>query len=181
VEHLAYATAHGRVRFDRSDQLRVEVLLGARAIALEPIVVTERRQGALAQSGFYDRRAQGTGVFVEVDEARRLRTSRVTDLLVGQPAIRMIPAGPMGTDVDIRIAGTEQFAAEGFRDCQPAVYLDGMLMRHGGPPNPQDHVLSDVIDPNAVAGIEVFRRASETPVRYRGSGSACGVVLIWTR
>lgn len=184
VEHVAYGTATGAVRFERSEQLTLEVLLGTRAIPLEPVVVTERRHRSLAQSGFYDRRARGTGVFVEVDDARRLRTSRVTDLLVGQPAIRMVPAGPMGTDVDIRIAGTDQPDVSGermLRECQPTVFLDGMLMRRGGVPNPQDHVLSDIINPDAVAGIEVFRRASEIPVQYRGSGAACGVVLIWTR
>jgi hypothetical protein len=181
VEHVAYATAEGTVRFGRSDQLRLQVMLSTRAIALEPIVVTERRHGALARSGFYDRRARGTGVFVEVDDARRLRTSSVTDLLSGQPAIRTITAGPRGTETDIRIAGTEQFDTEGMRDCQPAVYLDGSLMRQAGRPKPHDHVLSDIVVPGSVAGIEVFRRASETPVRYRGAGAACGVVLIWTR
>jgi hypothetical protein len=181
VEHLAYATAEGPLRFSRSDELRLEVRLSSRAIALDPIVVTERRHGALAMSGFYDRRAGGRGVFVEVDEARRLRTSRVTDLLAGQPAIRLVAAGPMGSDVDVRIAGTEQMSMDGFRDCQPAVYLDGLLMRQPGEPRAYDHVLSDIINPDAVAGIEVFRRATETPVQYRGSGAACGVVLIWTR
>jgi hypothetical protein len=183
AEHVGYATAEGEVRFDRSDQLRLEVLMATRAIALDPIVVTERRRGLLADAGFYARRDTGLGVFVEVDEVQRARATQVTDLLAGRSNIRVIQVPPFGTD--IRIAGTERVDSRdggtGWVQCAPAVYLDGAMVRTAGEPKPEDPPLSDIISPQAVAAVEVFRRPSEVPARFGGVGAACGVVLLWTR
>jgi hypothetical protein len=179
VEHVAFAPAVGPIRFDRSDQVRVEVVLATRAIELDPIVVTERRRGALAEAGFYERQARGRGVFVEMDDARRQRTSRLTDLLAGQSMVRLVNTGPFRDDV--RIAATERMSETGFRDCQPAIYLDGAIMRRAGDPRDTDPVLNDVVGSEHIAGIEVFRRATEVPIRFAGAGAACGVILIWTR
>jgi hypothetical protein len=179
VEHLAFEPAEGAIRFERSDQVRIEVVLSSRVLELAPIVVTERRRGPLAAVGFYDRQASGMGVFVEVDEARRQRTSRVMDLLVGERMIRTVSPRPFVDD--IRIAGTERISESGFRDCQPAIYMDGMIMRRAGEPRDHDYVLNEVVSSNDIAGIEVFRRSTEVPPRYSGAGAACGVILIWTR
>jgi hypothetical protein len=178
VEHVAYVPAEGTVRFDRSDELRIEVALSTRVLDLEPIVVTERRRGALADAGFYQRRAAGAGVFVEVDESRRQRTSAVSALLVGERMVRLVP---VGSATDVRVAGTERFSAEGFSDCQPAVYLDGILMRRGGAPSAHDRVLDEIVSSSNVAGVELFRQPAEVPIRYGGAGAACGVILLWTR
>jgi hypothetical protein len=183
AEHVGYATAQGEVRFDRSEQLRLEVLMTTRAIALDPIVVTERRRGLLADAGFYARRDTGLGVFVEVEEVQRTRSTQVTDLLAGRSNIRVIQVPPFGTD--IRIAGTERIDSRdggtGWVQCAPAVYLNGAMVRTAGEPKPEDPPLSDIISPQAVAAIEVFRRPSEVPARFGGVGAACGVVLLWTR
>jgi hypothetical protein len=179
VEHVAFAPAEGGVRFDRSDQVRVEVVLATRAIELDPIVVTERRRGALAEAGFYDRQARAMGVFVELDDARRQRTSRLTDLLVGERMVRLVNTGPFRDD--IRIAATERISETGFRDCQPAIYLDGAIMRRAGEPRDTDPVLNDIVSSEHISGIEVFRRATEVPPQFAGAGASCGVILIWTR
>jgi hypothetical protein len=179
VEHLAYSPSEGAVRFDRDDQLRVEVALSTRAIELEGITVTERRRGALADAGFYDRMAHGMGVFVEVDEMHRQRASRAGDYLMGQRMIRTVSPRPYVEDV--RIAGTERISESGFRDCQPAIYMDGALVRRAGEPRDEDLVFNDIVSASHIAGIEVFRRSTEVPPRYSGAGAACGVILVWTR
>jgi protocatechuate 3,4-dioxygenase beta subunit len=179
AEHVAFAVAEGPVRFERSDQVRIEVLMSSRAIELEPIVVTERRRGVLADAGFYERQARGMGVFVEVDDARRQRVSNVADMLTGERMIRVVRTGAFGYDV--RIVGTERVSESGFRDCQPAIYMDGMLMRSAGEPRTGEQVLSDIVSSDMVAAVEVFRRSTEIPPRFSGAGAACGVVLVWTR
>jgi hypothetical protein len=179
VEHLAYSPAEGAVRFDRDDQLRVEVALSTRAIELEGITVTERRRGALADAGFYERMARGMGVFVEVDERHRQRASRAGDYLVGERMLRTVRPRPFAED--IRIAGTERFSESGFRDCQPAIYMDGALIRRAGEPRNEDPVFNDIVSASHIAGIEVFRRSTEVPPQYSGAGAACGVILVWTR
>lgn len=171
VEHIGYATSEGGVRFDSDTQIRMEVLLSSRVLALDPIVVTERRRGRLTDVGFYDRSREGRGIFVEVDDALRQRNSRVTQLLAGKPSIRIARMGVFG-DEDIRIAGV---------GCQPSIYLDGVMVRKAGTRDPNDLLLSQVISAEMVAAVEVFRRATEVPPRWGGVNAACGVVLIWTR
>jgi hypothetical protein len=170
VEHLGYATADGTLTFDRHTQLRLGVALSTRPIELDPIVVTERRPTALTHVGFYDRRARGFGTFVEVDDALRGRASRSTDLLRGQPFIGIRQVNTFG-DEDVTL-GT---------GCAPAIYLDGALVRPGGPQRGGGVTLSQIVSPDAVAAIEVFRRASQIPARWGGASAGCGVIVVWTR
>jgi hypothetical protein len=171
VEHVAYATSEGAVRFDSDTQLRMEVVLATRVLQLDPIVVTERRVGRLHDVGFYERSREGRGVFVEVDEALRRRSSRVTQFLVGKPSLRIARMGVFG-DEDVLIAGA---------GCQPAIYLDGVMVRQPGNRDPNDLLLSQVASPDMIAGVEVFRRATEVPPRWGGVRAMCGVILLWTR
>lgn len=64
--------------------------------------------------------------------------------------------------------------------CYAPIYLDGVSYWGPGLPGvpPPDVEQLNVID---LEGIEVYRGMSEAPLQYRAFGSACGVVLLWTR
>jgi hypothetical protein len=51
--------------------------------------------------------------------------------------------------------------------------------------NRQENALSldDIGHPSTVAGIEVYRSASQVPVQFGGSSieTLCGVIVVWTR
>ena len=59
--------------------------------------------------------------------------------------------------------------------CPPLLYLDGT------PVGETDDMLDTIVFPHEVAGIEVYRRASELPAEFSGSRSGCGVIVIWTK
>ena len=61
------------------------------------------------------------------------------------------------------------------RVCAASVYLDGLLLKSSGGVSWDQMVPLDWIE-----AIEVYRRGSEMPAEFLGSG-ACGVVGIWTR
>ena len=61
--------------------------------------------------------------------------------------------------------------------CIPTVYLDGV--RIGGGRDPAG--IDDIVNPGVVAGVEVYRNTAGIPPQYWGTGSSCGVVLIWLR
>ncbi len=42
-------------------------------------------------------------------------------------------------------------------------------------------MIDNLIDPAAIAGIEIYPRQTGIPMQYAGSAAACGAVLIWTR
>ena len=145
---------------------------GQRAVPLEEIRVTARRQDFLAAAGFYDRMERGLGWFVDAEQIDRRMPSRVTDLAYGAPGVQVISQGAFGADIRI-------FDAQRMRgDCPPSIYIDGLQARaypRSGPP------LTDLVDVASVAALEILRRPSEIPARYRGSQSACGVVLVWLK
>ena len=41
--------------------------------------------------------------------------------------------------------------------------------------------IDELVPPSDVEGIEVYKGAATIPVELNGTGSACGVVSIWTR
>jgi hypothetical protein len=51
-------------------------------------------------------------------------------------------------------------------------------------PNQKNNVIAfdfDVIHPNNVEAIEVYRSPAEVPPQYGGAEAACGVILLWRR
>jgi hypothetical protein len=60
--------------------------------------------------------------------------------------------------------------------CGPSIYLDGARITMGS-----GLTLNDVINPENIEAIEVYRGPSEVPPMYNDDRAACGVVLIWTR
>lgn len=184
VEHVAYGKVSRVVTFRPGEQLDVEVLLADRVIGLDPIVVTERRRGLLADMGFYDRLERGFGEFIERDEIERRAPSRVTDLMQGRSGLRVVQTDPF--KYDIRLLGTARFSG----DCQPSIWVDGSLARDSGEPRVdtvRGHTiyrqvqLSEVVSPEEIEAIELYTGAAGLPIQYGGSNAACGVVLIWTR
>lgn len=186
VEHVAYGKVSREVTFRPGEQLSVEVLLGDQVIGLDPIVVTERRRGLLADVGFYDRLERGFGQYIQREEIERRRPSRLTDLMQGRSGLSVVQVETF--KYDIRLVGPVRVG----RDCQPAIWLDGSLVRDAGEPrvdvNPRtkrkiyvQQQLSEVVSPDEIEAIELYTGPAGMPMQYGGSNASCGVVLIWTR
>ena len=65
--------------------------------------------------------------------------------------------------------------------CAPSVYVDGALVRPGGNPGRSYGSFNELVAPELIEAVEVYRRVSEVPAIYSGELAACGVVAIWTR
>ena len=63
--------------------------------------------------------------------------------------------------------------------CPLAVYVDGALLGSPG----MTELPPDIMPVMAreLEAVEVYRGPSETPVEYQGTGSGCGVMMLWTR
>lgn len=185
AEHIGYRTTQGAIEFRPAEQLDVELILTARAVDLDPILVTDRRRGFLADMGFYERmESRAGGVFIDREEIDRRMPTRVTDLLQGRSGLAV---ARLGSGFDVRVVGTTRL---GGGDCQPSVWIDGVLVRDGGAPRvtqfshgPKVYsdLLSDLIDPAQLEGMEVYTGPAGLPLQYGGSNAACGVVVLWTR
>jgi hypothetical protein len=66
-------------------------------------------------------------------------------------------------------------ARSGIGECSVQYYIDGA-------PQPPDYGhIDQLVRPQDIAAVEIFRNPAEVPPQYRRRGSDCGVVLIWTR
>jgi hypothetical protein len=62
--------------------------------------------------------------------------------------------------------------------CYANVYLDNTLMNPGAPPPPFD---VSTLPVETVEAIEYYAGPSETPNKYSGLNTSCGVLILWTR
>lgn len=135
-------------------------------------VVAQSQRRSLMLSGFYEREQQGLGYYIGPEKIEdKFEARYVTDFLWEVPGVRLMPADNFagsGYVPMMRSAAT----LRGY--CLPDVYLDGI-------PQPEASELDQIITPWNIEGIEVYRGASEVPSKFTSAGSACGVILLWSR
>jgi hypothetical protein len=152
-----------------------ELLLGMEffAITLEPIVVDGRwLPGRLADVA---RRARASlGDYIWRDEIEKRRITRLTDALIRSPKVRLAYSAEGSEWIASRWTTTVRMGM-GFRQCTPAIYLDGA--RYWLMPGEE---IDGLIGAQHVEVIEVYR-GIETPGEFGGGLEACGAIVIWSR
>ena len=140
---------------------RHAVTLRALPVALSATTVKVRPGGiGLLSSGFHERRDRGFGTFLGPEQLAQRFASNITQLLRGMP----------GVTVDSR-PGTQMRVT--VRQCgNPTIWMDGVRMRGG--------YALEVIDPQNIDGIEVYRGFSELPSQFHDP-SGCGAVVFWSK
>ena len=169
--HLGYRQRSVSVEVEAAHVVRLHVELAVEAIALDPIEVTVDRLDRNLQSvGFYQREEDGWGDFLDREDLEYWNPVQLTSALTRFPGVTTLPDPRMPSRgfLALRRQGTT---------CIPTVYLDGV--RIGGGRDPAG--IDDIVNPAVVAGVEVYRNTAGMPPQYWGTGSSCGVVLIWLR
>jgi hypothetical protein len=156
------------VQVESRQTVQVEIHISTGEVALEPLRVTARtqpqRSSFLEGEGFYDRERSGFGLFLTPYELSQKTALHTSEFFRGVPGVSLTPAG--GTRY--RLNMTRSGGA-----CPPRILLDG---------NPVlDADIDNYIQPQDVAGIEIYRGPSEIPGRWMGQRSACGLIVIWTK
>lgn len=169
--HLRYRQRSVSTEVEAHHVVRLHVELAVDAIALDPIEVTvERLDRNLESVGFYRREADGWGDFLDREDLEFWNPIQLTSALTRFPGVTTVP------DPRMPSRGFLAFRRMG-ATCIPTVYLDGV--RIGGGRDPAG--IDDIVNPGVVAGVEVYRNTAGMPPQYWGTGSSCGVVLIWLR
>lgn len=157
-----------RVRVDGDTEIRIALLVPAPAARaarptydLPPLGVEIRRgerPGKLRE--FFRRMETGHGHFITGDEIRDRAPLRTSDLLRTVPGVRLTRA-----DFDRARSRVTRH-----RGCSVDMFLDG---------TPAPGLALDDIPPGDIAGIEIYRGASEVPIAFRRRAT-CAAILIWT-
>jgi hypothetical protein len=164
-------------------------------------VEIERTFTNLQLAGFYQRKERGLGEFIGSEDLQfgdiitafrripgvRLRNCPFVTSFGSRrggsdsiPGIAMVQTDCWEIDIQRGIGGPRSLS------CPPVVYLDGNPISSSfeGMPeatgeNPFNRIQS--IPRHMIEGIEVHRNAATAPAMYRGFGSRCGIILVWTK
>lgn len=184
VDHLAFDAVDQLVELPSDRTVQVDVQLSVDPIDLTPLVVTAVRERRLELQGFYDRRelgeAIGAGVFFTRDDIEEAGAIRVTHYLGRIPGLRTECTGRANNNCTIRMTrGAPSLSGSAEYGCRNAnVYLDGVRVIH--PDGGGDDSIDNMVTPAEIAGVEVYRGASELPAEFGGSVGRCGAIVIWT-
>jgi hypothetical protein len=177
TKHVAYAPGVAEIQLGSDDRYEVVLRLAVEPSQLPALEVVGRSRTpdpALERLGFYERRADGFGVFIGPDEIAKRTAYAPTDYLRSMNGVRVISGGLRGNDV--RMTRGED------PNCPPRVIIDRVIMRRGGRfSRPDDPSFDSLVEVASIAAMEVYRSASETPREFGGNDVTCGVILIWTQ
>jgi len=137
-----------------------DVAFDTQATRLDAVTIFGRTTRRTDLTEFTERSRGGFGNFVTAADIARRVTYDLPDVLRTVPGVRVLPS--VGVDTYVFV-----------RDCVPAVFLNGMEIYEGA------RMLTSIITPADVAGIEVYNSVAEVPVEYRRG--SCGSIVIWSK
>ncbi len=164
VRFIGFEPAQQPIELVPDETTRVTLLLSQTVVRIADLTVEIRRtRRSRNLSGFVERMERGFGTFFKPQDIIRRNPNLPSDLLRGLPGIYIGP---------IRFGKAEVQIGSGARlRCPPAIFLDGLY---------QAGMDLDDIPRDDLGAVEVYRRATETPMEYMRLGSTCGTILIWT-
>lgn len=194
----------GPIELHDGDDWETEFHLSALPIQLDPVEVAAPaavQEAFLQRVGFYERQKADFGHFVTRADIERRAPPRITDLLSSIPGVRLIPGAAGLTRSNVSFRGSVLSLGGA---CHPRVFVDGLMVIRGdarvrgtdiygfreqatevqGAAGKRPEIaIDDVVMPDDVQAIEVYRRGSEVPAQFGGMSTStqCGVIVIWTR
>jgi hypothetical protein len=162
VRAVGYAAGSSMMDLGRTQVFEVRVELQPLSYELPPIVVPgERLASPKRFADFERRRERGMGTFITREDITRRNPRSLADLLQSVRGVREVCSGVY--DCSVTMARSP--------NCLPAYFVDGR----------ESNVFPAGTTPTKdIYGIEVYLGPSETPGEFLGTGSACGVIAIWT-
>lgn len=150
------------------DTLVLEFRIDPQPLSVDSIFVSvDQRQRRLEVSGFYERRRSALGgVFLEYSDLENKPATRTSDFFVQIPGVTVVPVGGGLSRARVLIRNR----------CQPNLFVDGVKVG-GGRRRP---LIDEIVRPEEIEGIEIYRSSSQTPTQFDQMDSRCGAILIWT-
>jgi len=167
---------------DRRIYLRRVVTLDSVSVVAERVVIPS----------FEEHRKLGFGHFLTREQLAKQEGRRFSEILREIPTVNVIPgvgnrgwltssrqavAGRAGSVMNLDKADSLAGAVPG--RCYARVYMDNTLIYRGRDGEPLFDLNS--IAPSQIEAVEYYASPVQTPARYAGPSSVCGVLVIWTR
>ncbi len=201
TEYLGMASDTADVDLSSGTVTLALFTLETRPVELPTLEVEiERTFTNLQLAGFYRRKERGLGEFIGAEDLMfgdiitafrripgvRLSNCPYTSSLASPLASDSIPTVQMSQTDCWEINIQRGIGGPRSLNCPPVVYLDGNPISssfEGIPNTPGENPFNRIaaIPRHMIEGIEVHRNAATAPAMYKGFGSRCGVILVWTK
>lgn len=171
VWRLGYGEERALLQFPTAATFRLSVVLTPGALAIDSLLVEgERRVAALERNGFYQRRRQGMGSFVNSEQMEAIAAASpdLRRAFYMMPGFQVVP-GRFGSSFTLLSGRGVDLTGS---PCQPAVVVDGRRS--------DIQELASIL-PQNVEAIEAYPGAAGAPPEYTFGQSVCGLVLVWTK
>ncbi len=166
IRRLGFMPQLVRVEFSSADTLPVRVVLRPVPVRIMGMTITGEQPISGRTAAFADRRRLGfapSSRYVTRADIERRNPGRLVDMIASIPGFVVDAAG--------RVTSARG-AVSLLLPCNVQIYVDGVAY--------DDQSMLGLLQPHAVEAIEAYH-ASEIPSEYNRTGTACGVILIWTR
>lgn len=171
VHHLGYAPLSYEIEVSPGVTTEVEIGMVPDPVEMEPIVATATRSRRLEVKGFYERKLWselvGTGTFYTAEDIERRRPVEISHMIADESGIRLV-CNARRTDCMLM---NTRYSSGVTGACSLTFYVDGLPTR--GIP------LDDVVRPNEIAGIEIYKGLAAGPAEF--PPSRCGLIAVWTK
>lgn len=177
VKKIGYAAVLLPIDVNAGETVHVRVSLTVIPVPLTPLEVTADRALTPAMRGFEERRARGSGHFLNHVEIARMQPRLFTDVLRRIPGVQVQPMpGPFGAGEMVRMARTTGIT--GARACPVLFYMNGSPFPVTG-----DVPINFYVDPDDIVAVEIYSGTSQIPSQFNSNllNARCGVIVIWTR
>ena len=165
VGHLAYQAREVPLRVAGGLTQNLAIEMSEQAMELEGITVSvEPRRFYNDMEGLVRRMNLGFGEFLSRTEIENRASSRLPELLVGMPGVRLADGGR-----SLVIRG---------RGCTPMVFMDGRLYKLD-----EDLGLNE-INTFDLEAVEFYKGTASIPAEFNYSNNTsagCGAIVVWTR
>ncbi len=184
VRAFGYSPLEAEVDVAVGDTLDADLLLTRDITVLAPLVTEAPPPYVSAKvEDFERRRARGFGKFFDRKALAAIEPASLERVIRTTAGVRLVYACKR------HMAMTMRQGHGGGQDdrmvclpniyCPLAVYVDGALLWSPGMTELPPDIMP--IMARELEAVEVYRGPSETPVEYQGTGSGCGVMMLWTR
>lgn len=164
VRQLSYAPKRFTVDLSPVRESRLAAVLDTRATVLGEVKVEGKAHVDIP--GFEDRAKRGFGTFLTREDIEKQQSILLTDVFRTIPGLTVAFDGSNYVVQSARSAGT---------GCQVQWYLDG------SPFDNSNNDIDQMLRPDDIEAIEVYKSASEVPVQFQGSNASCGTIVVWTK
>jgi hypothetical protein len=178
VRRLGYAQVSAIITTGRQDTLEVSIVLDPRVQLLDTMTTLAERAPLRSRAEFEQRRRVGVGRFLTETDLMQSPGEPLRYAIQRRvPGVRPVYDPRSGAHYIASLRGPAGHAMDSSAPCYAQIYLDGTRVFGPDGGEPWD---IDQVAPATLSGVEYYDAAA-TPAQYRGNGSWCGTLLMWTR